>query len=62
MNSSNIKRYKFKKANEMRKVQDFTREKLDEINQVKQIEENDDDINVNENQNLTQKLNELEFE
>ena len=46
----------------MRKVQDFTREKLDEINQVKQIEENDDDINVNENQNLTQKLNELEFE
>jgi hypothetical protein len=62
MNSSNIKRYKFKKANEMRKVQDFTREELDEINQVKHIEENDDDINVNENQNLTQKLNELEFE
>ncbi len=46
----------------MRKVQDFTREELDEINQVKHIEENDDDINVNENQNLTQKLNELEFE
>ena len=46
----------------MRKVQEFTREELDEINQVKHIEENDDDINVNENQNLTQKLNELEFE
>ncbi len=49
MNSSNIKRYKFKKANEMRKVQDFTREELDEINQVKHIEENNDDLNVNEN-------------
>ena len=62
MDSSNRKRFKFKKACEMRRAQDFTREELDEINQVKHIEENDDDINVNENQNLTQKLNELEFE
>jgi hypothetical protein len=33
----------------MRRVEDFTREELDEINQVKHIEENNDDLNVNEN-------------
>jgi hypothetical protein len=49
MNSSNIKRFKFKRASEMRRVEDFTREELDEINQVKHIEENNDDLNVNEN-------------
>ena len=33
----------------MRRVEDITREELDEINQVKHIEENNDDLNVNEN-------------
>ena len=45
----------------MRKVQDFTREELDEINQVKHIE-NNDDIDINENNNMNQKFNEFEIE
>jgi hypothetical protein len=62
MDSSNRKRFKFKKACEMRRAQDFTREELDEINQVKHIENNDDDIDINENNNMNQKFNEFEIE
>ena len=46
----------------MRRVEDFTREELDEINQVKHIENNDDDIDINENNNMNQKFNEFEIE
>lgn len=62
MDSSNRKRFKFKKACEMRRAQDFTKEELDEINQVKHIENNDDDIDINENNNMNQKFNEFEIE
>ena len=62
MDSSNRKRFKFKKACEMRRAQDFTKEELDEKNQVKHIENNDDDIDINENNNMNQKNNEFEIE
>ena len=53
MESENPKKFKLKRASEMKKVSQFTKEELDKINQVKHIE-NDD-----ENSHLEEKIKDL---
>ena len=42
MESENPKKFKLKRASEMKKVSQFTKEELDKINQVKHIENEDE--------------------
>jgi hypothetical protein len=42
MESENPKKFKLKRASEMKKLSQFTKEELDKINQVKHIENEDE--------------------
>ena len=62
MESVNRKKFKLKRANEMRRVEDFTKEELEEINKVKHIEINDENnFPENNNENITKKIENLEI-
>ena len=64
MDSSNRKKFRLKRANEMRRVEDFSKEELDEIRKIKHIEidENNNNSNItNNNEDINQKLENLEI-
>ena len=62
MESVNRKKFKLKRANEMRRVEDFTKEELKEINKVKHIEINDENnFPENNNENITKEIENLEI-
>jgi hypothetical protein len=62
MESVNRKKFKLKRANEMRRVEDFTKEELEEINKVKHIEINDENnFPENNNENITKEIENLEI-
>ena len=50
MESSNRKKFRLKRANEMRRVEEFTKEELAEINKVKHIESDEKENNDNNNE------------
>ena len=62
MESVNRKKFKLKRANEMRRVEDFTKEELEEINKVKHIEINDENnFPENNNESITKEIENLEI-
>lgn len=62
MESVNRKKFKLKRSNEMRRVEDFTKEELEEINKVKHIEINDENnFPENNNENITKEIENLEI-
>ena len=48
MESDNKKKFKLKRASEMKKLSEFTKEQLDKINQVKHIENDDENPHFDE--------------
>ena len=48
MESDNKKKFKLKRASEMKKLSEFTKEQLDKINQFKNKENYDQNINLDE--------------
>jgi hypothetical protein len=62
MESSNRKKFRLKRANEMRRVEEFTKEELAEINKVKHIESDEKENNDNNNEDLREKIDNLKLE
>ena len=66
MDSSNRKKFRLKRANEMRRVEEFSKEELAEINKVKHIEidekENNNNNNKNNNEELREKMDDVKIE
>jgi hypothetical protein len=62
MESSNRKKFRLKRANEMRRVEEFTKEELAEINKVKHIESDEKENNDNNNEDLREKIDDLKLE
>ncbi len=62
MESSNRKKFRLKRANEMRRVEEFTKEELAEINKVKHIESDEKENNDNNNEALREKIDDLKLE
>ena len=62
MESSNRKKFRLKRANEMRRVEEFTKEELAEINKVKHIESDEKENNGNNNEDLREKIDNLKLE
>ena len=62
MDSSNRKKFRLKRANEMRRVEEFTKEELAEINKVKHIESDEKENNDNNNEDLREKIDNLKLE
>lgn len=62
MESSIRKKFRLKRANEMRRVEEFTKEELAEINKVKHIESDEKENNDNNNEDLREKIDNLKLE
>ena len=56
------KKFRLKRANEMRRVEEFTKEELAEINKVKHIESDEKENNDNNNEDLREKIDNLKLE
>ena len=63
MESSNRKKFRLKRANEMRRVEEFSKEELAEINKVKHIENDEkENNNNNNNEELREKKEDVKIE
>jgi hypothetical protein len=62
MESSNRKKFRLKRANEMRRVEEFSKEELAEINKVKHIENDEKENNNNNNEELREKMDDVKIE
>ncbi len=63
MESSNSKKFRLKRANEMRRVEEFSKEELAEINKVKHIENDEkENNNNNNNEELREKMEDVKIE
>ena len=62
MESSNRKKFRLKRANEMRRVEEFSKEELAEINKVKYIENDEKENNNNNNEELREKMDDVKIE
>ncbi len=64
MDSSNRKKFKLKRCNEMRRLEEFSKEELDEIRKIKRIENdenNNNNIINNNNDDINKKMEKLEI-
>jgi hypothetical protein len=64
MDSSNRKKFRLKRANEMRRLEEFTSEELEEIRKVKHVEndENENNNNItNNNDDINKKMENLKI-
>ena len=62
MESSNRKKFRLKRANEMRRLEEFTSEELEEIRKVKHVENDEKENNDNNNEDLREKIDNLKLE
>ena len=63
MESSNRKKFRLKRANEMRRVEEFSTEELAQINKVKHIENDEkENNNNNNNEELREKIEDVKIE